>query len=357
MAEQGHRRRGIVAVVLGVVVALAGCADGGDPADEALPTSTSTTSTSTSTTAAPASGDDRTGAPRAELAQPGVGDPAGSFVLAYHSDGQVWAVTDSGATVRLTDGRPAGAPSLAPGGDTVVFPREADAVFADLIALDVSTGVERRIGAASAESFAEDGRLAVVPPVDDLVPREVVVHEAGRLAPKTTIMLPGSDGPNVYGVAWSGDGRSLLVTTGEVAGTDLWFADVASGRARAIETPASSRGAAWSIGRGTGRSFLAIRILDGAAAIGALTVTDGSADFDGVLMETHTPEAKLSLAELSASAPVGKVVAERLPEGHFAFQPGDEEAVVVGDGRALFLVTAAGTLDFLRSGAAWPSAP
>ncbi|MGI8427699.1 MAG: hypothetical protein ACR2FO_09780, partial [Actinomycetota bacterium] len=102
------------------------------------------------------------------------------ILLAYRSEGAVWAITTHGNTVRLSEGTlnaPDGAPSVAPDGQTVLHGITSfEGIFDKVVALDARAGTSRPIGVVWG-TFSNQGHLAAgVIPVDDDVDIEVILR-------------------------------------------------------------------------------------------------------------------------------------------------------------------------------------
>lgn len=277
------------------------------------------------------------------------------MLFAYKHQGQVWAILESGANVRLTGNRVTGFPLIAPDGDTVVFPRDAEAIFADLVALDIRTGRERIVGNASSSAFAADGRLAAVLPIDDEVPRTLSILRPGSFDKIADINLEREDGSN--GLAWSADGRAILVNSATDGRSRLSIVDVASRTVTPVDVRGTPTDASWRFATGTSRGWPAVRSAGGRTEIGLLTVKNGSGTFAGVAMKTATAEADLNVSRLTGFAGVGRVAVQMVGDAHFTFKPADTDAYVIADEEEIFHVTATGELTYLLSDSRGPSAP
>lgn len=280
----------------------------------------------------------------------------GRILLAYKHEGQVWAIKETGASVRLTGRNVTGYPVISPDGDNVLFPRDASANFADLVALNIRTGSERVIGAAGTLAFAPDGRLAFAPPFDDTVTVEVAIRSAKSFDEIVRIPIAGSDQVgNVEAIAWSADGRTLLLTTTQ--GRELWVVDVQRRRAQRINTQPAGLDASWAVGRGTKQGFPVVRTTSDHSEIGTLLLDGTNGTFKGVPMDTSTAEAALRAGDVRSLSPVGSISLQMISGALFTFRPGGEESFVLSDGEATFLVSSSGKLRYLLSEAAGASAP
>lgn len=286
------------------------------------------------------------------------------ILLAFHQDGAVWAVTSDGNRVRLSDGtlkNPDDFPIVAADGHTVLYGKaspEEGSVFDVPLALDARDGTTSTISNFG-ETFSSDGRLVagVIGHDDASAEEEVVVldgatfSEAGRV----TFARSSDEVGGVLHLAWDVGDRELLAVAKR---TDLWTLDTFGGTATRLAVDAAEAGewviAEQAVAPGV---FPAVRRRGSLSDWGYLRVEGGHATFERVRsLPTRTTQATLDagrvlfLDRLDGPLAVGG-------DDRLTASSDDEPTYLIGDGRNLFQLTAAGVLTFLLPAIDFASAP
>lgn len=290
------------------------------------------------------------------------------ILFAFRRHGSTWAVgRASGTEYRLTHGPGDSGPAVGPDRSTTAFGRrDYEGVYDETIVLDARRGRAKPIGIAGVAAFSTDGQLAVGEPVDDdLADTEIVVREPGSWSETARITLgPQREVGSVVDLAWDVDNRSLLASVAHwnlpdrPAGTALWWIDTVGASAHRLAVRDADGAGDWIIGSArSGGAFPAIRKLGNQATWGELRVSTETARLEPWGPLPHgTDEVSLDPSSVAYLSPAGKVQVRRSGPS-FTFEPGPEEAFLLGDGRNLFLLSRSGRLTHLLAGVAAGSSP
>lgn len=263
--------------------------------------------------------------------------------FAFLRDGATWAHTTGGEDVRLTDGTPEasdGFPFVLPDGHTIVHSVATfDGVFDRVVATDARDGSQRELqltGTALLALSPDATRIAATRYTDDSgATVALVVLDATTLAEVAGIPLGIEDevGP-IQRAAWDSDGKSLLVTTrccysldGELQTDRLWSIDVTEGSA--IEVGPGDNDVIWILAdRASDPDLVPALQLHGATATwGTLRWAATGVTFDACCPLSEDLEIEM--------------------DGYLDLSARGDGRWLLGDGRNLFELDAAGRLNLL----------